>query len=234
MAVPAGQIVALLGSNGAGKSTLLRTIMGSIPDQPQKGTVEFLGRRITGWDTEDLARLGIAYVPEGRGIFPELTVEENLRLGAYTRRDRDAARSDTERVVARFPILRDRAGQLAGTLSGGEQQMLAIARALVMSPRLLLLDEPSLGLAPRVVAEIFRIIREINGGGTAILLVEQNARMALTVAHHGYVLESGRIVLEETADELRANANVQELYLGVGAAPSVKGWRRWRERKRWA
>lgn len=232
--VAEGQIVALLGSNGAGKTTLLRTIMGMIPDQPQKGTVEFLGRRINGWDPEDIARLGLAYVPEGRGIFPELTVRENLLLGAYARGDTRAIQEDLERVYGKFPVLRERARQLAGTLSGGEQQMLAIARALLMRPKLLMLDEPSLGLAPLVVREIFRIVQEIHREGTTILLVEQNARLALTLAHYGYVMETGRIVLEGSTEELRENPNVQELYLGVRREVSVKGFRRYKVRRRWA
>ncbi len=228
-----GQIVALLGSNGAGKTTLLRTIMGLIPDQPEKGSVEALGHRVNSWNPEDIARLGIGYVLEGRGIFPELTVEENLRLGAYTRAG-DGIRADRARLVRLFPVLEERQNQLAGTLSGGEQQMLAIARALLMKPKLLMLDEPSLGLAPRLVGEIFRTITEINRAGTAILLVEQNARMALSVAQYGYVLESGRLVLEGSAEELAENPNVQELYLGVVREPSVKGYTRYKARRRWA
>jgi branched-chain amino acid transport system ATP-binding protein len=231
--VPAGRIVALLGSNGAGKTTLLRTIMGLIPDQPEKGSVEFGGRRINGMDPEDIAALGIGYVIEGRGIFPELTVEENLRLGTYRRRD-GAIGADTERVHRLFPVLRERRRQVAGTLSGGEQQMLAIGRAVLTRPRLLMLDEPSLGLAPLLVREIFRTIAAINEGGTAILLVEQNAHMALSIAHYGYVLESGRLVLEGTAQDLAENPNVQELYLGVSREPSIKGWKRYRVRRRWA
>jgi branched-chain amino acid transport system ATP-binding protein len=231
--VPAGRIVALLGSNGAGKTTLLRTIMGLIPDQPEKGSVEFGGRRINGMDPEDIAALGIGYVIEGRGIFPELTVEENLRLGTYHRRD-GAIGADTERVHRLFPVLRERRRQVAGTLSGGEQQMLAIGRAVLTRPRLLMLDEPSLGLAPLLVREIFRTIAAINEGGTAILLVEQNAHMALSIAHYGYVLESGRLVLEGTAQDLAENPNVQELYLGVSREPSIKGWKRYRVRRRWA
>ena len=227
------RIVTLLGSNGAGKTTLLRTIMGLIPDQPEKGTVEFAGRRITGMDPEDIAALGIGYVIEGRGIFPELTVEENLRLGAYRRRDR-GVREDFYYVHRLFPILWERRGQVAGTLSGGEQQMLAIGRAVLMRPRLLMLDEPSLGLAPLLVKEIFRTITAINTGGTAILLVEQNAHMALSIAHYGYVLESGRLVLEGNAQELAENPNVQELYLGVSREPSIKGWKRYKVRRRWA
>ncbi len=233
LAVQAGQIAAVLGSNGAGKTTLLRTIMGYIPDQPEKGTVEVLGRRVNGWDPEDVARLGVAYIPEGRGIFPELTVAENLTLGAYTRRDQEV-RGDLEQAQDRFPVLRDRGRQVAGTLSGGEQQMLALARALLMRPKLLMLDEPSLGLAPLVVQEIFRVIRDVHAAGTAILLVEQNARMALEVAEWGYVLEGGRIVLEGPAAKLRENPHVQELYLGVTREPSVKGFRRYKVRRRWA
>ncbi len=233
LAVRTYQIVALLGSNGAGKTTLLRTIMGLIPDQPEKGTVEFLGHRLNGWDPEDIARLGIGYVIEGRGIFSELTVEENLRLGAYTRTDKGVP-PDLEQMGRLFPVLVERRLQQAGTLSGGEQQMLAIARALLMRPKLLMLDEPSLGLAPRLVQEIFRTITAINRDGTAILLVEQNARMALSVAHYGYVLESGRLVLEGTAQELAENPNVQELYLGVVRESSVKGYARYKVRRRWA
>jgi len=233
LAVPEGKIVALLGGNGAGKTTLLRTIMGLIPDQPEKGLVEFAGRRLNGMDPEDVAALGIGYVIEGRGIFPELTVEENLRLGAYRRRD-GTLRADLDHVHGLFPVLLERRRQLAGTLSGGEQQMLAIARALVMRPRLLMLDEPSLGLAPLLVREIFRTIAAINARGTTMLLVEQNAHMALSIAHYGYVLESGRLVLEGTARDLAENPNVQELYLGVSREPSIKGWKRYKIKRRWA
>ncbi|MDQ7819325.1 MAG: ABC transporter ATP-binding protein [Armatimonadota bacterium] len=232
LAVPPGQIVAILGGNGAGKTTLLRTISGLIPGQPAKGQIEFDGRRITGWEPEEIARLGIGHVPEGRGLFPELTVEENLLLGGWIRPRTDRAR--WERVLALFPALADRRRQLAGTLSGGEQQMLAIARALLMQPRLLMLDEPSLGLAPLVVREVFVAIEAINRDGMTILLVEQNARMALEVAHYGYVLEGGRVVLEGPADDLRENPNVQELYLGISREESVKGYRRYKVRRRWA
>jgi len=228
-----GQIVAILGGNGAGKTTLLRTISGLIPGQPEKGTIEFAGRRLNGLDPEDIARLGIAHVLEGRGIFPELTVDENLQLGAYTRRH-GVQPEDMKRVAALFPVLPTRRHQLAGTLSGGEQQMLAIVRALLMHPTLLMLDEPSLGLAPLLVDDIFQTIAAVNATGVAILLVEQNARMALSVAHYGYVLESGRMVLEGTAADLAANPNVQELYLGVGREPSVKGYQRYKTRRRWA
>ncbi len=228
-----GQVVTILGSNGAGKSTLLKTIMGYIPDQPEKGTIEVLGRRVNGWDPEDIARLGVAYIPEGRGIFPELTVHENLRLGAYARGDGGVA-GDIEAMETRFPILRERRRQLAGTLSGGEQQMLVLARALMSRPKLMLLDEPSLGLAPRFVGEVFRIIRAIHAAGTAMLLIEQNARQALGVADYGYVLESGRIVLEGTSTRLEADPNVQELYLGMVREESAKGFRRFKVRRRWA
>ncbi|MDQ7839506.1 MAG: ABC transporter ATP-binding protein [bacterium] len=233
MEVLSGQVVTILGSNGAGKSTLLKTIMGYIPDQPYKGTIEVLGRRVNGWDPEDIARLGVAYIPEGRGIFPELTVQENLRLGAYPRSD-GAVAADLDAMEARFPILSGRRRQVAGTLSGGEQQMLALARALMSRPKLLLLDEPSLGLAPRIVGEVFRIIREIHAAGTAMLLIEQNARQALGVADYGYVLESGRIVLEGASTRLEADPNVQELYLGMVREESVKGFRRFKVRRRWA
>ncbi len=231
LAVREGQVVALLGSNGAGKSTLLRTVMGLIPDQPEKGEILFRGVRLNGRDPDAITRLGVALVPEGRGLFPELTVEENLRLAGYARRFR---RTDYEAVLDRFPVLRARLWQQAGTLSGGEQQMLAIARALLLRPSLLLLDEPSLGLAPRVVAEIFSILQALHREGIPILLVEQNARMALQVAHYGYVLEAGRLVLEGPADRLREDPNVQELYLGVQREPSPKGFRRWRPKRRWA
>lgn len=233
LTVSPGQIVTILGSNGAGKTTLLRTISGLIPGQPEKGTIEFAGRRLNGRDPEDIARLGIAHVLEGRGIFPELTVDENFRLGAYTR-PHGAQPEDLQQVTALFPILPTRRHQLAGTLSGGEQQMLAIARALLMRPTLLMLDEPSLGLAPLVVDDIFQTIASVNATGVAILLVEQNARMALSVAHYGYVMESGRMVLEGTAEDLAANPNVQELYLGVGREVSAKGYQRYKARRRWA
>jgi branched-chain amino acid transport system ATP-binding protein len=226
-----GQVVALLGSNGAGKSTLLRTVMGLIPDQPEKGEVVFRGVRLVGKDPDEITRLGLVLVPEGRGVFPELTVEENLRLAGYAR---PYSRKAWEDVLDRFPVLRDRLGQQAGTLSGGEQQMLAIARALLLRPSLLLLDEPSLGLAPRVVAQIFSLLRALNAEGLSILLVEQNARMALQVAHYGYVLEAGRLVLEGPADRLREDPRVQDLYLGIQREPAPQGLRRWRPKRRWA
>lgn len=234
LTVEEGQFAVVLGSNGAGKSTLLRTISGLIPDQPEKGTIEFEGVRIDRKEPEDIAALGIAHVVEGRGVFPELTVWENLQLGSYRRRNAAGVKRDLEWVFSLFPRLEERLGQLAGTLSGGEQQMLAIGRALLGRPRLLLLDEPSVGLAPRLVSEIARVLQEINRQGTTILLVEQNARMALQVAQYGFVLETGRIVLEGTAQELAANENVQEMYLGVQQEQSVKGYRRWKPKRRWA
>lgn len=232
--VEAGQLVVLLGPNGAGKTTLLRTVSGLIPDQPEKGEIRFDGRPITRWEPEAIARLGLAHVLDRRGVFPELTVEENLRLGAYGRRDRAGLRADLEWLHTLFPVLAERRGQQAGLLSGGEQQMLVIARALLGRPRLLMLDEPSIGLAPRFVEQIFGTLGQIKAQGTALLLVEQNARLALQVADYGYVLETGRLVLEGTPGELAANPNVQALYLGASQEPSVKGYRRYRPRRRWA
>ncbi len=206
-------IVTILGANGAGKSTIMRTISGITP--PAKGDIQFLGRRIDRTPAEEIVRLGILHVPEGRELFPELTVRENLRMGAFTRKDKEQILRDMENVYDYFPVLRDRSGQLAGTLSGGEQQMLAIGRGLMSKPRLLLLDEPSMGLAPIIVEEIFRIIKTINETGTTILLVEQNAFMALHIANKAYVLETGRIVIHGTARELLDQAEVSKAYLGM-------------------
>jgi branched-chain amino acid transport system ATP-binding protein len=206
-------IVTILGANGAGKSTIMRTISGITP--PAKGDIQFLGRRIDRTPAEEIVRLGISHVPEGRELFPELTVRENLRMGAFTRKDKEQILRDMENVYDYFPVLRDRSGQLAGTLSGGEQQMLAIGRGLMSKPRLLLLDEPSMGLAPIIVEEIFRIIKTINETGTTILLVEQNAFMALHIANKAYVLETGRIVIHGTARELLDQAEVSKAYLGM-------------------
>ena len=211
--VDEGEIVTLVGSNGAGKSTTLRAISGLVP--PSSGTIRYDGRPIQGKAPHEIVGLGVAQAPEGRGVFANLTVEENLRIGAYARKEswRDL---DGERGLAldHFPQLKERLQQRAGTLSGGEQQMLAIARALLARPRLLLLDEPSLGLAPQIVQTIFRIIREINRTGTTILLVEQNAHMALHTAHRGYVLETGRVVLEDTCKRLAEDDRVRKVYLG--------------------
>jgi branched-chain amino acid transport system ATP-binding protein len=233
LAVDEGSITAILGTNGAGKSTILKTLMGLIEDQPDKGEILFDGRRIDGRDTEAIVRGGIAYVPEGREVFEELSVRENLLLGAFTRKDRDGIRRDVQRVLDYFPVLAERSHQWAGTLSGGEQQMLAIGRALMNRPRLLCLDEPSLGLAPLLVQEIFRIIRQINAEGVTILLVEQNARMALAIAHRGLILENGRFVLTGSATDLLQDPNVQEFYLGVRSAASAKGYQRWKRKRRW-
>ena len=210
--VEAGQIVTLIGGNGAGKTTTLRAISGLL--KPTGGEIRFDGRPIHGRPAHELVRLGLAHSPEGRGIFANLTVDENLELGAYTRTDKAGIAADRERALCLFPRLRERLKQAAGTLSGGEQQMLAMGRALLAKPRLLLLDEPSLGLAPQVVRTIFEIIREINATGTTILLVEQNAHMALRIAHHGYVLEVGRIVMSERAEVLAASDEVRKAYLG--------------------
>jgi branched-chain amino acid transport system ATP-binding protein len=211
-AVETGGITTILGANGAGKTTTLRAVCGMIKTA---GEIRFDGQRIDGRATEDIVRLGIAHVPEGRGTFVNLTVEENLRLGAYGRRERGALGQDFARVYQYFPVLRQRRGQVAGTLSGGEQQMLAVARALMLRPRLLLLDEPSLGLAPLVVREIFRIVRTINRDeGVSVLLVEQNAAIALALADHGYLLETGRVVMSGAASELRQDESIRRAYLG--------------------
>jgi branched-chain amino acid transport system ATP-binding protein len=231
--VDEGEIFTVLGPNGAGKTTLLRTIAGLLKDQPKKGEIHFAGRRIDGWAPEAIARLGIVYVPEDRGLFKELTVQENLQLGLWGRRDGDVAK-DLEFVYGMFPILRDRARQQAETLSGGEQQMLALGRAMLRRPRLLMLDEPSLGLAPRIARSVYEALATIARTGATILLVEQNARLALGVARRGAILEAGRVVLEGTAKGLADDENVREVYLGVGAVDaSAKGWRLYRKRRRW-
>ena len=229
--VPEGRIVALLGANGAGKTTVLKTISGAL--DPDKGTVTFDQLEIQRRDPDWVARRGISHVPEGREVFPFLTVLENLRMGGYARPDRAAIAGDIERMFDYFPALRTRGSQPAGLLSGGQQQMLAIGRALMARPRLLLLDEPSLGLAPKLVQEIFRIILRINQEqGVTILLVEQNARLALEIASSGYVMEVGRIVMDDTCERLRQSEDVQEFYLG-GKDTGVRGKRRWKRRKTW-
>ena len=233
LSVEEGTITTILGNNGAGKSTILKTVMGLIEDQPDKGSIEFMGRRIDGMDTDRIVRLGITLVPEGREVFEELTIKENLLMGAYTRRDKNGIAQDFDRVFTYFPILKDRLYQWAGTLSGGEQQMLAIGRALMSRPRLLFLDEPSLGLSPLLVKEIFDIIKTIHAEGVTILLVEQNARMALGVAHTGLILENGRFVMKGRASELMQDKDVREFYLGVKSEASVKGFQRWKRKKAW-
>ena len=210
--VPEGRIVALIGANGAGKSTTLRAISGLV--RATSGSVEFQGRSIAGLPSHEIVALGVAQAPEGRGIFLNLTVKENLDLGAYLRRDRAGVDADRERAYALFPILKERGGQVSGTLSGGEQQMLAVARALMSRPTMLLLDEPSLGLAPQFVDRIFQVIQEINEAGVSLLLVEQNANMALQVAHHAYVLETGAIVMQGSGRELLESPEVRKAYLG--------------------
>jgi len=210
--VPEGSIVTLLGANGAGKSTTLKSISGLTP--PTRGAITFMDQSVAGRSSEQVVRLGIAHVPEGRELFPELTVLENLKMGAFTRRDKREVQQSLERVYAHFSILAERRSQLAGTLSGGEQQMLAIGRALMARPKLILLDEPSLGLAPRLVEEIFRIIHDIRASGATVLLVEQNANKALSIADYGYVLETGRIALEGESQQLLRNDHVRRLYLG--------------------
>jgi len=212
--VDAGEIVALLGANGAGKSSLLDCVVGLVP--PAGGTVAFEGKPITGQAPERIVRAGITLVPEGRRVFPRLTVADNLRVGAVARRD-DRVAEDRRRVLELFPILESRAGQQAGTLSGGQQQMLAIGRALMSGPRLLLLDEPSLGLAPIVVDEIFALVRRLAGEGMTVLLVEQNAKRALELADRAYVLATGRLEREGTADELLASTDIERVYLGASA-----------------
>jgi branched-chain amino acid transport system ATP-binding protein len=226
-----GQIVTVLGSNGAGKSTILKTISGIL--DPNRGTVSYRGENITGWDPSLIVRRGLSHVPEGREVFPLLSVRDNLLMGAYTRSDRDAVARDIETAFGYFPILRERAAQHAGLLSGGQQQMLSISRALLAAPELMLLDEPSLGLSPKLTREIFEIVVRINRErGTTLLLVEQNAHMALNVADHGYVLETGRIVMEDSCERLREKDDIKEFYLGVKDA-GVRGERRWKKKKNW-
>jgi len=227
--VPAGSIVTVLGANGAGKTTILKTISGVI--DPAKGSIVFDGREIQRHEPARVAGYGIAHAPEGREVFPQLSVGENLSMGAFLRRDRAEIERDLDLVHAYFPVLAERHRMPAGRLSGGEQQMLAISRALMAKPRLLMLDEPSLGLSPRLVKEIYAIIRRINvEQGVAILLVEQNARVALDLATYGYVIEVGRVVMEDTSARLRENTDIKEFYLGMGDA---RGERRWKRRKLW-
>jgi branched-chain amino acid transport system ATP-binding protein len=231
LSVPEGKIVTVLGANGAGKTTTLKTISGII--DPLKGQVKFRGAEIQGRSPDAIVRGGIVHVPEGREVFPLLSVEDNLRMGAYTRRDADGVSQDVEAVFDYFPILRARARQEAGQLSGGQQQMLAIARALLARPTVILMDEPSLGLSPKLTKEIFDIVVRINRErGVTILLVEQNAHMALKIADYGYVLEVGRIVMEDTGSKLAEKEDIREFYLGMKAG-GVRGQRRWKRKKLW-
>jgi branched-chain amino acid transport system ATP-binding protein len=229
--VPAGSIVTILGANGAGKTTILKTVSGVM--DPQKGTVTLEGRPIHGLDPDRIARLGLSHVPEGREVFPFLSVRENLRMGAYSRKNADEVARDLEMVGEYFPVLKARGEQRAGSLSGGEQQMLAIARALMARPKVMLLDEPSLGLAPKLVKDIFEIIVRINRErGVTVLVVEQNANVALHTADYGYVLELGRIVMEDTCARLLEKDDIREFYLGLKQT-SIRGTRRWKRKKTW-
>ena len=226
-----GTIVTVLGANGAGKTTILKTISGII--DPQKGSVWFDGEEIQRRDPDWVVRRGISHVPEGREVFPMLSVRDNLLMGAFTRRDPPGVVADIERMYGYFPILRERSGQEAGQLSGGQQQMLAIARALMSRPKLLLLDEPSLGLSPKLTKEIFTIISRVNREeGTTMLLVEQNANIALATADFGYVLEVGRVVMEDHCEALMRKDDIREFYLGM-KAESARGERRWKKKKQW-
>ena len=226
-----GEIVTVLGSNGAGKTTILKTISGII--HPRKGSIEFQGADITAKDPAYIVQQGLSHVPEGREVFPLLSVKDNLLMGAYTRKDRDGVVRDIETVFGYFPILRERAAQDAGLLSGGQQQMLAISRGIMAAPHLILLDEPSLGLSPKLTKEIFEIVVRINRErGMTILLVEQNANMALNAADHGYVLENGRIVMEDSCERLREKEDIKEFYLGM-KDDGVRGERRWKKKKTW-
>lgn len=211
--VEAGEIVTLIGSNGAGKSTTLRTISGLI--HAREGQILLDGADITKHEPHSIVSLGVGHVPEGRGIFPKLTVQENLEMGAYTVNDQKLVKARMDQVFGLFPRLQERIGQFGGTLSGGEQQMLAIGRGLMLNPKILMLDEPSMGLSPVLVELIFEIIQKLNQNGTTILLVEQNALMALAIAHRGYVLQTGEIVLSDTAENLKKNEEVQQVYLGM-------------------
>lgn len=228
-----GSITTILGNNGAGKTTILNSIAGLIDDQPEKGEIWFDGKKINGLKTVKIIGMGIGYAPEGRQIFNELTVKENLEMGAYSRSNRKEISDDMDKMFRYFPVLEERSKQLAGTLSGGEQQMLAISRALMSRPKMLMLDEPSLGLSPILVKEIFGIIKTINEDGVTILLVEQNANMALNIAHYGYILENGRFVTSGSSEKLRGDDDVKEFYLGLKSETSVKGYQRYKRKKRW-
>ena len=227
-----GQIVTVLGANGAGKTTLLKTISGIM--DPEKGSISLDGEFIQGFEPDKVVRKGITHVPEGRELFPLLSVEDNLMMGAYTRKDTAAIAQDLEIVYDYFPILRDRRAQESGTLSGGQQQMVAIGRGLMARPKIMLLDEPSLGLSPLLVKEIFSIVKRLNTEqGVTMVVVEQNAKVALDLAHFGYVMELGRIVMDGEAEKLAASKDIQEFYLGQSSEASQRGQRRWKQNKTW-
>ena len=227
-----GQIVTVLGANGAGKTTLLKTISGIM--DPEKGSISLDGEFIQGLEPDKVVGKGVTHVPEGRELFPLLSVEDNLMMGAYTRSDTTGIAQDLEIVYEYFPILRDRRGQEAGTLSGGQQQMVAIGRGLMARPKIMLLDEPSLGLSPLLVKEIFVIVKRLNvEQGVTMILVEQNAKVALDLAHYGYVMELGRIVMDGEAEKLAASKDIQEFYLGQSSETSQRGQRRWKQNKTW-
>lgn len=231
LTVDQGKIVTILGANGAGKTTLLKTVSGVM--DPEKGQVLLEGKPIQGRDPDHIVRGGVSHVPEGREVFPFLTVHENLMMGAYTRKDRGQVAADIDMVMNYFPILKERTAQQAGTMSGGQQQMLAIARGLMANPKVLLLDEPSLGLSPLLVQEIFGIIKRLNQEqGVTMLLVEQNANVALRAAHYGYVLEIGRIVMAGESEKLLASEDIQEFYLGV-SGETQRTQKRWKRKKTW-
>ena len=230
--VQKGQIVTVLGANGAGKTTLLKTISGIM--DPEKGSISLDGEFIQGLEPDKVVGKGVTHVPEGRELFPLLSVEDNLMMGAYTRSDTAGIAQDLEIVYEYFPILRDRRGQEAGTLSGGQQQMVAIGRGLMARPKIMLLDEPSLGLSPLLVKEIFVIVKRLNvEQGVTMILVEQNAKVALDLAHYGYVMELGRIVMDGEAEKLAASKDIQEFYLGQSSETSQRGQRRWKQNKTW-
>lgn len=230
--VEEGQIVTVLGANGAGKTTLLKTISGIM--DPEKGTISFMGEKIQGKEPDKIVQKGITHVPEGREVFPILTVEENLRMGAYSRSDKENIYADLDLVYDYFPILRKCKSQQAGTLSGGQQQMMAIGRGLMARPKIMLLDEPSLGLSPLLTRDIFLIIKRLNvEQGVTMILVEQNAKVALDVANYGYVMELGRIVMSDHSSKLQTSKDIQEFYLGQSEQASERGQKRWKQRKTW-
>ena len=230
--VEEGQIVTVLGANGAGKTTLLKTISGIM--DPEKGTIAFMGEKIQGKEPDKIVQKGITHVPEGREVFPILTVEENLRMGAYSRRDKENINTDLDLVYDYFPILQKCKSQQAGTLSGGQQQMMAIGRGLMARPKIMLLDEPSLGLSPLLTRDIFLIIKRLNvEQGVTMILVEQNAKVALNVANYGYVMELGRIVMSDQSAKLQSSKDIQEFYLGQSEQASERGQKRWKKRKTW-